>query len=87
MKYFLNLNIFSFSLVLCSLVSAEHVLLKRDSTGQLEPKQLAPVVRMLAEKTMDKRKGSGFVAGKNYSIFTAAHIALKDTMYFLTDKI
>lgn len=74
--------------VLCSTISAEHIRVKLDSMGQLPlpSRYAAPLGKIFLDANMETYLGTGFLAGKNYNIFTAAHVAISDTMYFLPFK-
>lgn len=82
MKQIIQLYLILSLFVLCSTISAEHIRMKPDSTGKWQEKPLFPTGRIFSSTDYKSRVGSGYVAGKNYDIFTAAHVATKDTMFF-----
>lgn len=86
MNYWTHLYLCFLLLVLYSTISAEQINVKWDSTGQPPVGYVEPIGRILVNKSMETRIGTGFYAGRNYSIFTVAHVALRDTMYFLSRK-
>jgi len=86
MNYWTHLYLCFLMLVLYSTISAEHIRVKLDSTGQLPLRDAAPLGKIFLDASMETFLGTGFLAGKNYNIFTAEHVAISDTMYFLPFK-